>query len=135
MNANIDDNFYKSFFDNCGNKANTMIFIKTTDNLRFGGFMSSIWPTAGKVKDKESFIFSLSKRQKYKIINQDQAIGVDNGNWISFGHGCDLYLYNSLKSTGGGTYKSYYDIPGSYDLNGGNNTFKLLNCEIYQILF
>ena len=135
LNANIDDNFYKSFFDNCGNKANTMIFIKTTENLRFGGFTSSIWPTKGEVKDKESFIFSLSKRQKYKIINQNNAIGVDNGNWISFGNGNDLYLYNNLKSSGGGTYKIYYDIPGIYDLNGGSQSFKLLNCEIYQILF
>ena len=36
LNANIDDNFYKSFFDKCRNKANTMIFVKTTDNVRIG---------------------------------------------------------------------------------------------------
>lgn len=134
LNANIDDNFYKSFFDNCGNKANTMIFIKTTDNVRFGGFTSVIWPTNGKAKDKESFIFSLNKRKKYKIIYEDNAIEVSNGSIISFGCGNDLYLYNNLKK-GGGTCKSAYDIPGTYDLNEGKNRFKLLSCEIYQIVF
>jgi hypothetical protein len=135
LNANIDDNFLNSFFDKCGNKPNTMIFIRTTKNIRFGGFTSEIWPTDGLVKDKDSFIFSLTKKQKYKIINQDKAIEVSNGNWISFGNGYDLFLYNQLNTRGGGTYKNIFDIPGKFDLNGGINTFKLLNCEIYQINF
>ena len=112
-----------------------MIFVKTTDNVRIGGFTSSIWPTSGRAKDKESFIFSLSKRQKYKIINQDNAIGVSDGSSISFGNGFDLYLFNRLKSEGGGTCQEYYDIPGRYDLSGGKNHFKLLYCEIYQVIF
>ena len=28
LNANIDDNFWNAFYNNCGNKPNTMIFIK-----------------------------------------------------------------------------------------------------------
>ena len=62
-----------------------MIFIKTTNNIRFGGFTSSIWPTDGAAQDKDSFIFSLSKKQKYKVINQNNAIGVGKNSWISFG--------------------------------------------------
>ena len=104
LNANIDNNFWYSFFSNCGNKPNTMIFIKTTDNVRLGGFTSAIWPTEGTAKDKDSFIFSLNERQKYKVINQENAIGSRNGGWISFGngkgHGSDLWLYNQLKSLG-----------------------------------
>ena len=136
LNANIDDNFWNAFYNNCGNKPNTMIFIKTTNNIRFGGFTSSIWPTDGAAQDKDSFIFSLSKKQKYKVINQNNAIGVSKNSWISFGNGYDLYLYNGLRSSGGGTYKNSYDIEGNrYDLNNGNNDFKLSNCEIYQIEF
>ena len=79
----------------------------------------------------------MTKRQKYKIKNQEDAIGVSIDSWISFGNGNDLYLYNELKSRGGGTCTYNYDIPGNNpnDLNGGNNSFKLLNCEVYQIGF
>ena len=137
LNANIDNNFWYSFFNNCGNKPNTMIFIKTTENLRFGGYTSQIWPTYGTVKDEKSFLFSLTNKEKYKIIKPEYAIGTSNANWISFGFCNDLYLYNNLNSEGGGTVKSYYDIPSNIDyyLNGGKNKFKLSNCEIYQIEF
>ena len=97
---------------------------------------SSIWPaTSERAKDKEAFLFSLSKKQKYNIINQENVIGVINERYISFGCGNDLYLYNKLNTEGGGTYKVSYDIPGIYDLNGGNNRFKVSNYEIYQIDF
>ena len=111
-----------------------MIFIKTTDNLRFGGFTSSIWPKSRTRNDNEAFLFSLSKKKKYKVINQELAIGVDI-DWISFGYGNDLFIYNKLKTNGGGTCKCYYDIPSRYDLNEGKGGFKVLKCEIYQIEF
>ena len=138
LNAEINDNFLQAFFSKCINRKNTMIFIRTTDNLRFGGFTSVIWPTNGNSSDKESFVFSLTNRQKYKILNADRAIGVSEGSWISFGCGNDLYLYKQLKTKGGGTYKSSYDIPNNMNnfyLNGGNQNFNLSNCEIYQINF
>ena len=136
LNAKINDNFYKEFFDKCGNVPNTMLFIKTTDGERFGGFTSVIWPTKGQAKDTESFLFSLTKKEKYKIINTESALGVDANNWISFGNGYDLYLYNDLNSSGGGTAKNHYDISGGdYSLSGGKNRFRLSNCEIYQIEF
>ena len=138
LNAEINDNFLQAFFSKCINRKNTMIFIRTTDNLRFGGFTSVIWPTNGNSSDKESFVFSLTNRQKYKILNADSAIGVNEGSWISFGYGSDLYLYNRLKTEGGGTNQVSYDIPrniNGFYLNGGSNRFNLSNCEIYQINF
>ena len=138
LNAEINDNFLQAFFSKCINRKNTMIFIRTTDNLRFGGFTSVIWPTNGNSSDKESFVFSLTNRQKYKILNADRAIEVSEGSWISFGPGMDLYLHNRLKTIGGATIKSSYDIPSNmnnYYLNGGIQNFKLSNCEIYQINF
>ena len=136
LNARIEDNFWKEFFENCGGKKNTMIFIKTTDGERFGGFTSVVWPTDGTVKDTQSFLFSLTKKEKYKINNPDKAILTEGGGWISFGLGHDLFLYNKLKNEGGGTVKKYYDISGeNYSLSGGKSRFKLTNCEIYQIEF
>ena len=138
LNAEINDNFLQAFFSKCINRKNTMIFIRTTDNLRFGGFTSVIWPTSGNSSDKESFVFSLTNRQKYKILNADRALEVFEGSWISFGPGMDLYLHNRLKTIGGATIKSSYDIPSNkngFYLNGGKDNFKLSNCEIYQINF
>ena len=136
LNAKIDDNFYKEFFDKCGNVPNTMLFIKTTEGERFGGFTSVIWPTNGKVNDTESFLFSLTKKEKYTVLNSESAIGASANSWISFGNGNDLYLFNDLKSMGGGTSKVYYDISGGdYSLNRGKSGFLLSNCEIYQIEF
>ena len=138
LNAEINDNFLQAFFSKCQNRKNTMIFIRTTDNLRFGGFTSVIWPTNGNSSDKESFVFSLTNRQKYKILNADRALEVFEGSWISFGPGMDLYLHNRLKTIGGATIKSSYDIPSNkngFYLNGGKDNFKLSNCEIYQINF
>ena len=136
LDAKIDDNFYQTFFEKCGNVPNTMIFIKTTEGERFGGYTSVIWPNDGKSKDTESFLFSLSKKEKYIVINPDNAIGVEKNYYISFGCGNDLWIYNGLKSSGGGTSKSNYYIPGKiYSLNRGKSSFNLLNCEIYQIEF
>ena len=113
-----------------------MIFIKTTEGERFGGYTSVIWPNGGQSKDTESFLFSLSKKEKYKVINPDYAIGVSKNSYISFGCGNDLWIYNDSNSRGGGTSKSNYNIPGNiYSLNRGKSSFKLLNCEIYQIEF
>ena len=138
LNAEINDNFLQAFFSKCLSRKNTMIFIRTTGNLRFGGFTSVIWPTKGNASDKESFVFSLTNRQKYKILNADRALEVFEGSWISFGPGMDLYLHNRLKTIGGATIKSSYDIPSNkngFYLNGGKDNFKLSNCEIYQINF
>ena len=75
--------------------------------------------------------------EKNKVINSENAIGANNRNYISFGVGTDLWLYNKLNSQGGGTTKCCYDILTniSFYLNGGKNSFKLANCEIYQIEF
>ena len=136
LDAKIDDNFYQAFFEKCGNVPNTMMFIKTKEGERIGGYTSVIWPTDGTSKDTESFLFSFSKKEKYKVINSDNAIGVKKNNYISFGCGHDLWIYNGLKSSGGGTGQTNYDIPGHRcSLNRGKNYFEILNCEIYQIVF
>jgi len=135
LNAEINDDFLSQFFNKCGNIKNTMIFVKTTDNLIFGGFTSVVWPTNGKATDTKSFLFSVSNRAKYKVINTECAIGVNQNSWISIGSDYDFYLYKNLKSQGGGTSKKYYDLPEDFTLNGGKNTFSLANCEVYQINF
>lgn len=132
LNAEINDEFLKNFFEKCENKSPTMIFIKTTENKRFGGYTNEIWPREGAKKDEGSFIFSLTQRKKYTIKDSENAIGVLKDNWISFGNGNDLYLYNCLKSKGGGCHSYCYNLNGN-DLNGEEKNFHLLNCEVYEV--
>lgn len=135
LNAEINDDFLSQFFNICSNIKNTMIVVKTIDNLRFGGFTSVVWPTNGNAIDTKSFLFSLTNRAKYKVINTKDAIGVSQNSWISIGNGNDFYLYKNLKREGGGTSKCNYDLPGSYTLNGDKPSFKVTNLEVYQINF
>ena len=86
-------------------------------------------------RDENSFIFSLNNKKKYKIINPENAIGVGQNDWFSFGYGSDLYLYNNCFQRGGGTYKAYYDIPSTYELNGGKPTFKVSIYEVYHVQY
>lgn len=132
LDVEINDNFLEEFFEKCENKSPTMIFIKTTENLRFGGFTNAFWPREGEARDEESFIFSLTKREKYSVKDPNNAIGVFKNSLISFGNGNDLYLQNCLKSSGGGCHSFYYNINVN-DLNGGKEVFHLLNCEVYQV--
>ena len=40
-----------------------MVFIKTTENLRFGGYTSVSWPDEDYGTDDKSFLFSLDKKK------------------------------------------------------------------------
>ena len=44
LDSRIDGDKNNTFFEKCLNKSPTMIFVKTTDNLRFGGFTNALWP-------------------------------------------------------------------------------------------
>ena len=43
LDSNKDGDIMNQFFNKCGNKSPTMIFNKTTENLRFG-YTNEIWP-------------------------------------------------------------------------------------------
>ncbi len=47
----------------------------------------------------------------------------------------DLYLYNNCFTSGGGTYKKFYDIPTIYELNGGKSGFKVSIYEVYHVQY
>ena len=135
LDSKIDGDSMNAFYNKCENKYPTMIFIKTTENLRFGGYTNEIWPKSGTKRDENSFVFSLNNKKKYKIINPENAIGAYQNNYFSFGCGNDLYLYNNCFTRGGGTFKSNYDIPTSYELNEGKEAFKVSIYEVYHVQY
>ena len=138
LDSKIDGDSNSTFKEKCFNKSPTMVFVKTTDNLRFGGFTSVTWPEKNYKKDANSFLFSLDKKKKYKIKEnqKENAIYYCQNISFCFGSGCDLYINDkcTLKDdnqVGDGSY----DLPSECELNNGKKMFKVLNYEVYCVEF
>ena len=138
LNSKNDDDSFDTFFKKCGNNSPLIIFIKTNENIRFGGFCSVNWPKEKWARDEKSFIFSLDKNEIYKVNKPDNAIG-KLGNIISFGSdeqgSWDLLLRNNYLKNGGETWKHIYQLPEYNLINNGKNKFFISNLEIYQLFF
>ena len=72
-----------------------MIFAKTTNGYRIDGFTTIIWTDGICGKDNEAFLFSLDKKEKYKITNENYANRLNNGSNFYFGNAALI----SLKET------------------------------------
>jgi len=138
LDSKIDGDLNLTFREKCFNKSPTMVFVKTTDNLRFGGFTSVTWPEKNYNTDEKSFLFSLDKKKKYKIkeSEKEDAIYYYLNSSFCFGGGWDLYINDkcTLKEdnlVGNGSY----DLPSEYELNNGKKKFKVSNYEVCYVEF
>jgi len=138
LDSKLDGDSNSTFKEKCFNKSPTIIFVKTTDNLRFGGFTCVTWPEKQYKKDDKSFLFSLDKKRKYKIKEneKEKAIFYFQNTCFCFGSGCDLYIRDKCTSkddnkVGNGSY----DLPNECELNNGKKKFKVLNYEVYCLEF
>ena len=135
LDSKIDGDLTQTFYNKCGGKFPTVVFVKTTKGKRFGGYCSIGWKNkkGGALKDTNSFIFSLDKKKKYKIKNPDKAIQTSS-DYFAFGGGsdfyindkCTSYIYNYNNNTG------TYETTEQYELNGEKN-FTVSSYEVYQI--
>ena len=132
LNSNIDGDSTSTFRDKCRKKCPTIVFIKTTDGYRFGGYTSQFWPESSYGKDEKSFLFSLDFKNKYKCINKDRAIYISES-YFSFGN--NIYFNNNCSKNNGNYLNGpdSYDIPKKDELNGGKNYFIVKSYEVYQV--
>ena len=114
-----------------------------TSGRRFGGYTTNNWcqSTLGACSTRApgSFIFNLTNKQKYELIDQmsTSAIYRHNSYGPSFGGTNDLYLSNQCKqNTSSHCAKSCYNT-GNNNLLGVNGTtsFQVANYEVYQVIF
>ena len=87
LDSKIDGDLNSTFYEKCKCKHPTMLFVKTTDNLRFRCFTNVSWPESGYNWDDKSFLFSLDKRKKYNIIKKKKAIYYYKNICFCFGSG------------------------------------------------
>ena len=135
LDSKIDGDLTQTFYNKCGGKFPTVVFVKTTKGKRFGGYCSIGWENknGGSLKDINNFIFSLDKKKKYKIKIPEQAV-YTSSNYFDFGSGGDLYIEDKCTSNtrGYNNNTGTYETTEKYELNGESN-FTVSSYEVYQI--
>ena len=134
LDSKIDGDSTKIFIDKCANICPTIIFIKTKEGYRFGGYTSKIWLKDKLQNDDKCFLFSLNKKEKYKITDPTGATkyGIDYfrfGNAaIQIENGCtsnnNSYIQNNMR---------FKTLPNNKDINGGQRNFTVNCYEVYRI--
>jgi len=135
LDSKIDGDLTQTFYNKCGGKFPTVVFVKTTKGKRFGGYCSIGWENknGGTLRDINNFIFSLDKKKKYKIKNPDNAIQT-NSSYFAFGGGNDFHIRDKCTSCTNNYNNNIgtYETTETYELNGESN-FTVSSYEVYQI--
>ena len=137
--TSVDGDSSGTFHTKCDKKGPTIVFIKTTNGKRIGGFAMISWESAGSYKpDADAFIFSLDACQKFvQWRNFQYAIYDNSGYGPTFGNH-DIYIANGCKSNTNSYCNSNlcYGFFNSYNLiNTGNQqtAFQVADYEVYSI--
>ena len=111
-----------------GTHKNLFIVGKTDDDQKIGGYTISDLVGEGYVKDKYAFLYNFKKEKKFKILKEDEALYLKEGNFPCFGDGDVTF--------GPGTQKIKF--PKSYkgddlELTGGKSEIKFDDIEIFYL--
>jgi hypothetical protein len=133
--AKRDGDKAETFHSLCDNKGATLIIISTSDDKKFGGFLSvSFGGNKGDISDKEAFLFSLNYNEKYPSLNKGKDYIDKEDKGPIFGNIC-LHISDCFLSTKGNYYRSY---TYRYDFGQRNDDkclyFNVLDLEVYQII-
>ena len=135
LDSKIDGDSTNAFENKCAKKCPTMVFVKTTNGYRFGGFTTILWTHGSYGKDNKAFLFSLDRKEKYNITNENNANYLNSGSFFQFGGGADLRLYNNCTSNKSNyvSNSSFDTVPANFAINGGEQYFTVSSYEVYQI--
>ena len=129
----------QDFHRHCDNAGPTVCIVKTSKNIKFGGFLSVNWKTKGGcVCDKNSFLFNLNFNKIYpsngnggpyfKDINgPDFVFGISiwDDYRKSFHHVSEaLSMKRNWKNV---------DLNYDYELNNGEYTFNIKEIEVFRV--
>ena len=149
FSSSIDGDSCSTFHYYCDGIFPTVTVVLDTSGRRFGGYSTQSWGQssvgANNGRAPGSFIFNLSNKQKYDLIdevksNAQKAVFRHNSYGPIFGGGHDLCIVNSSNnSTSNYCNKndnSAYNT-GNNNLLGGNGQtfFQVKYYEVYQVVF
>ena len=135
LDSKRDGDSTSTFYKKCEKKSPTILFFKTTNGARFGGYATQFWiDSKGIIGDNKSFLFSFDRKEKYKVNNSNQALycGKD---FFQFGACCFRICNNctTVNSNYINDGNSYYYIPDNFGLTGGDKNFIISSYEVYQV--
>lgn len=129
-----DGDLSSTFHDKCNGKSPTIVFVKTKNNCKLGGYTTAKWNNIQDFSsDKDAFIFSFTEKKKYSIKNSENAIFGGEMNGPIFGLN-ELFIKDNCLSNGGeNSEPSYYNFNKKGELVGGKEYFEILEYEVYLI--
>ena len=142
--ATIDGGDPKYFHLICDNIPDTLVFVKSEGNRRFGGFTPIPWKSDEKGsylkdQDNKTFVFSLDNKKIYYLKNGCNAVYHYKESGPCFGGGRDIAIDgNPLKENTLYTRQSCsFDYKGIQSLSEYQytNNLKALEYEVFQIIF
>ena len=132
--ASIDNDRSFTFHKKCDSSQTTLILLETQKGCRFGGFTKRTWRGGDVEKnDNEAFLFSLNKMKIYNLVKGNKAIGCYPRLGPFFIGGFKIFD-NSL-TKGGCTFVKglNYELDKDFELNNGEENFKIKDLEVYEI--
>ena len=134
-----DGDRISTFFNKVKDKFPTLIIIKSKSGFKFGGYTSIPWDQTGKYKSDElAFIFSLDKKKKYTIKNNETKYAIYGYSYrFAFGSGFDFSVYDHCTKKN----DNYCNTPYSYNTNqkseltGGQYNYVVDDLEVYHVEF
>ena len=134
LDSKKDGDSTSTFASKCAQKCPTIVIVKTIKGFRFGGFTSKLWANGNYTKDSKCFLFSLDKKEKYNITEENYATYLQGNDNFYFGS-ATLRLYNNCTSNQSNyvSDSSFSTVPQNYGINGGEQNFTVSSYEVYQI--
>ena len=144
-NAKKDGDRSKIFHEKCDGHKNTLTIIKTVKGKIFGGFTRLAWQSEKEeLEDDKGFLFSYNKKEIY-YRNKDIKTEIHpcSGDGPVFGRDKNKkYVDLCIKDKCLQNYDSFeHNIKRAYNTSGqnyvlnGENKFKVLNYEVYELSF
>ena len=124
----------RTFASKCAQKYPTIVIVKTTKGFRFGGFTSKSWANGNYTKDNKCFLFSLDKKEKYNITDDNNVTYLDSYRCFLFGD-VALLISNNCTSNKNNylDISSFTTVSQNYDINDDEQNFTVSSYEVYQI--
>ena len=124
----------------CDGLSPLIVLIKTTYNVRFGGFTEAYFETSDELIGKRSntaFLFNLDREKAFDIIEGQNAICCHkNYGPVFYGYEyCNIYLVGNFLSNEGNVARrgDRFKTTIDYEINDGKQKFVAVEVEVYHV--
>ena len=134
-----DGDRISTFTEKVKGKFPTIVIVYTKSGFKFGGYTSVEWNMTEFYtykKDESAFIFSIDKKKKYELKDNNSAICGDPKHF-AFGGGHEIPIIDKCSTN---ILKDYswnhsYKMNEKFELTGGESSFYVQDLEVYQVIF